>query len=405
MHSPPRSSVARCSSTASCTAARTSSDWPSARWPELRRSVPSRPGFLVRRAGFRLVTLAGLGLAVVGPPHHVPAGTTDTDVTAVAGGLAVFGLGFGLSVTPRSAAAVEAAGQPGVRGRVIGRDGRPDDRHGGRTGDPHGLRFDDHRSTDPPDLRRRPRPPRRPARGAPGTGRCATRSSSGALEAWASREAASIMVGLFLVAAPGHDGRDPARGWRSADAHVRPRRGRSVRRVCCPLMAQRSPTSSSERTTGRAGEPMARRRPPTSSGAPGRIRVAVARRDRRARVGTEDGVGAGGACSATRSRRVGVDLDRAIAGPGRRDRPVRSASTRSWSRTSSRGTSGPSSRSRTASSTSSCSPSRTAIRTTSQRDRHRPRPQRAPDGPRVGMGPEGLASPARRSRADHGPRV
>ena len=32
------------------------------------------------------------------------------------------------------------------------------------------------------------------------TGRCATRSSS-ALEEWASREAASIMVGLFVVAA------------------------------------------------------------------------------------------------------------------------------------------------------------------------------------------------------------
>ncbi len=33
------------------------------------------------------------------------------------------------------------------------------------------------------------------------TGRCAIHWSSNALEEWASREAASIMVGLFVVAA------------------------------------------------------------------------------------------------------------------------------------------------------------------------------------------------------------
>ena len=40
-------------------------------------------------------------------------------------------------------------------------------------------------------------------------------------------------------------------------------------------MAMRSPTSSSERTSGRSGEPMTRRHAPTSAGAPGRIRIAT----------------------------------------------------------------------------------------------------------------------------------
>src|SRR6202008_2237520 len=66
-------------------------------------------GFLVRLAGFRLVTLAGLGLAIAGL-LVMSRWTPETDIMAVAGGLAMFGFGFGLSVTPRSAAAVEAAG-------------------------------------------------------------------------------------------------------------------------------------------------------------------------------------------------------------------------------------------------------------------------------------------------------
>jgi len=40
-------------------------------------------------------------------------------------------------------------------------------------------------------------------------------------------------------------------------------------------MTQRTPASSSDQPTGRAGEPVARRRPPTSSGVPGRLRVAT----------------------------------------------------------------------------------------------------------------------------------
>ena len=47
--------------------------------------------------------------------------TVGTDVTTAAGGLALYGLGFGLSVTPRSAAAVEAAGRSayGVASSVV----------------------------------------------------------------------------------------------------------------------------------------------------------------------------------------------------------------------------------------------------------------------------------------------
>jgi magnesium transporter len=45
-------------------------------------------------------------------------------------------------------------------------------------------------------------------------------------------------------------------------------------------MAVRNPTSSSERTSGRSGEPMTRRHAPTSAGAPGRIRIATVDGDR-----------------------------------------------------------------------------------------------------------------------------
>jgi MFS family permease len=67
-------------------------------------------GFAVRRLGIVLISVAGLlvgaaGLAVLA------AATLETPLTAYAGGLAAFGLGFGLSVTPRSTAAMEALGR------------------------------------------------------------------------------------------------------------------------------------------------------------------------------------------------------------------------------------------------------------------------------------------------------
>jgi MFS family permease len=67
-------------------------------------------GFAVRVLSLRLVTLAGLAastVALVVMSQWVPA-TPIRDVALV---LALFGLGFGLTVTPRSTAAVEAVGR------------------------------------------------------------------------------------------------------------------------------------------------------------------------------------------------------------------------------------------------------------------------------------------------------
>ena len=107
-----------------------------------------------------------------------PAGRRTRTSTAVAGGLALFGLGFGLSVTPRSAAAVEAAGRAGVRRRVVGRDRRPDDRDGGRPGHPYRVWLDDHRPTVGSRSTPRPTPISSSSPRSSATGRCATRSSS-----------------------------------------------------------------------------------------------------------------------------------------------------------------------------------------------------------------------------------
>jgi MFS family permease len=67
-------------------------------------------GFAVRRLSLRLVTLVGLivstaGLALMG------AWTPSTTIAGATLATALFGLGFGLTVTPRSTAAVEAAGR------------------------------------------------------------------------------------------------------------------------------------------------------------------------------------------------------------------------------------------------------------------------------------------------------
>ncbi len=67
-------------------------------------------GFLVRVLSFRLVTLIGLGasaLALLAMSRWA----ADTGIGSVALTLALFGLGFGLTVTPRSTAAVEAVGR------------------------------------------------------------------------------------------------------------------------------------------------------------------------------------------------------------------------------------------------------------------------------------------------------
>jgi MFS family permease len=64
-------------------------------------------GFLVRRLSLRIVTLAGLAASIAA--LVVMAGwTPDTTIESAAGALALFGAGFGLTVTPRSTAAVES---------------------------------------------------------------------------------------------------------------------------------------------------------------------------------------------------------------------------------------------------------------------------------------------------------
>ncbi|MGD0862029.1 MAG: MFS transporter [Candidatus Limnocylindrales bacterium] len=67
-------------------------------------------GFLTRLFSLRLMTLAGLALSA-GGLLWMSTWTADADTNSFAASAAVFGLGFGLTVTPRSTAAVEAAGR------------------------------------------------------------------------------------------------------------------------------------------------------------------------------------------------------------------------------------------------------------------------------------------------------
>ncbi len=156
-------------------------------------------GFLVRVLSLRIVTLAGLLLGA-GALVAMSAWTSSTPLGQVAVAMAAFGLGFGLTVTPRTTAAVERAGAAafGVAsatvtvarmiGMAIGLATLT--AYGSTTIDrlhdqiynvpggylqyiPEALRARD--LHDPLVV--------------------------GALETWASGEAAKIMVGLFLVAA------------------------------------------------------------------------------------------------------------------------------------------------------------------------------------------------------------
>jgi len=67
-------------------------------------------GFLVRVLSLRLVTLVGLAASAISLVF-MSRWQTATTIGEVAVTLAVFGLGFGLTVTPRSTAAVEAVGR------------------------------------------------------------------------------------------------------------------------------------------------------------------------------------------------------------------------------------------------------------------------------------------------------
>jgi hypothetical protein len=146
-----------------------------------------------------LVTLAGLALSIAGLAA-MATWRSGTPIEAVALALGAFGFGFGLTVTPRSTAAVEAAGHRafGVASavvtvaRMIGMaiglailtaygsttiDRLADQIYATPTSYrqfiPEGLRNRELRDPFVVD----------------------------ALEEWASREAAGIMVGLFVVAA------------------------------------------------------------------------------------------------------------------------------------------------------------------------------------------------------------
>jgi hypothetical protein len=153
----------------------------------------------VRTLGPRLVSVGGILLAVAGLAW-MATWVATTPITTVALSLAVFGLGFGLTVTPRSSAAIEAAGPARygqassvvtvarMLGMAVGLAILT--AYGSTTIDRLSAQVyatpEAYLEVIPEALRDRPlRDP----------------LVVGALEAWASREAASIMVGLFVVAA------------------------------------------------------------------------------------------------------------------------------------------------------------------------------------------------------------
>jgi MFS family permease len=156
-------------------------------------------GFAVRVASFRVVTLIGLAAAVAGL-LAMSRWTAATTIGEAALALGTFGLGFGLSVTPRSTAAVEAAGSAafGAASSVVTVARMLGMAVGLAVLTAYGSTTIDRLSAEiyatptsylayiPENLQDRPlRDP----------------LVVEALESWASREAASIMVGLYLVAA------------------------------------------------------------------------------------------------------------------------------------------------------------------------------------------------------------
>jgi MFS family permease len=156
-------------------------------------------GFIVRVVSLRVVTLAGLALSV-GGFAAMASWTADTSIGTVALALGAYGFGFGLTVTPRSTAAVEAAGHRafGVASAVVTVARMIGMAVGLAILTAYGSTTIDQLSADiyatPGAYRQfipealRDRPLKDPFVVA-------------ALEAWASREAAGIMVGLFVVAA------------------------------------------------------------------------------------------------------------------------------------------------------------------------------------------------------------
>ncbi len=156
-------------------------------------------GFAVRRLSLRAISLVGLALsaaALVAMAGWSPA----TAIPAAAIAVAVFGLGFGLTVTPRSTAAVELAGRTAygmasatvtvarMIGMAVGLAVLT--AYGSTTIESLTARIyatpEAYQAFLPPDLLGRP---------------FRDGLVIAALERWASGEAARIMVGLFMVAA------------------------------------------------------------------------------------------------------------------------------------------------------------------------------------------------------------
>ncbi len=155
-------------------------------------------GFAVRILSLRVVTLIGLGASIVALVV-MSDWTPATTITGTAASLALFGAGFGLTVTPRSMAAVEAVAREAygiassmvtvarMVGMAVGLAALT--AYGSTTID---RLYDQVYATPeaykafvPPRLRDRPLQDGQVVE---------------ALEAWAAGEAARIMVGIFLVA-------------------------------------------------------------------------------------------------------------------------------------------------------------------------------------------------------------
>ncbi len=155
-------------------------------------------GFAVRILSLRVVTVAGLLLSAIGL-WRMSTWTPAVSVNEVGLWLAVFGLGFGLTVTPRSTAAIEAVGQKHfgmasatvtvarMIGMAVGLAILV--AYGSTTIDRLSAQVyatpDAYKQFIPPDLQDRP-------------------LKDGlvveALETWAAAEASRIIAGLFLVA-------------------------------------------------------------------------------------------------------------------------------------------------------------------------------------------------------------
>jgi len=154
-------------------------------------------GFAMRYLSAVLLSLVGLALSIGGLLLVAGVGP-ETDRNLLIGGLALFGLGFGLTVTPRSTAAVEALGRASfgiasagvtvarMAGMAVGLAVLTG--FGSRRIESLSVVLVDPVARDavlPPDLQGRP---------------LQDGLVVDALEAWASQQAASILSGLFLVA-------------------------------------------------------------------------------------------------------------------------------------------------------------------------------------------------------------